>query len=117
MKSEIAYLRDILESAHLIQNYIAGVNRDPFDEDTKLQDAIIRRLEIIGEVTKRLSESFRSNHPHLPWKQMAGMRDFLIHDYDVVDLDLVWDTATQSIPALIAQIEPLIPPNAADDKE
>ena len=115
MKSENAYLGDILESARLIQKYVSGTEQDEFEKDMLLQDALVRRLEIIGEATKHLSENFRLSRPDLPWKQMAGMRDVLIHDYDTVDLDLLWDTATQSIPALISQLELLVPPKGNDD--
>jgi uncharacterized protein with HEPN domain len=90
MKSDIAYVGDILESARLIRQYVARSDRESFQADSLLQDAIVRRLEIIGEATKRLSDTFRARYPEVRWKQMAGMRDLLIHDYDEVDLDLVW---------------------------
>ena len=117
MKSENAYLKDILESARLIQKYVSGIEQDEFEKDMLLQDAVVRRLEIIGEATKRLSENFRLSRPDLPWKQMAGMRDVLIHDYDTVDLDLLWDTATQSIPTLISQLELLVPPEGRESSD
>ena len=71
---------------------------------------MVRQLEIIGEATKRLREAFRASHPTIPWRQMAGMRDILIHNYDDVDLDEVWNVATIYIPELIQQIEPFVPP-------
>jgi len=80
-----------------------------FDNDVMRQDAVFRRITVIGEATKRLSEEFRKNHPEISWKQMAGMRDVIVHDYDEIDLDLVWDTSIKFIPILIAQIEPLAP--------
>jgi uncharacterized protein with HEPN domain len=109
MSRDLAYVFDILEAAKLIQSYIEGVDRPTFDNDVMRQDAIFRRITIIGEATKRLSEEFRKNHSEISWKEMAGMRDVIVHDYNEIDLDLVWDTATKSIPALIAQIEPLAP--------
>jgi uncharacterized protein with HEPN domain len=72
------------------------------------QSAVIRQLEIVGEATKRLSEPFRTNHPDIPWQKMAGMRDILIHAYDAVDLDEVWNASTRSIPQLIERLEPLV---------
>jgi len=74
------------------------------------QSAVIWQLEIIGEATKRLSIPFRDNHPDIPWQKMAGMRDILIHAYDAVDLDEVWNAANQSIPRLIEQLEPFVLP-------
>lgn len=75
------------------------------------QSAVARQLEIIGEATKRLSEEFRGAHPEVPWRHMAGMRDVLIHAYDHVDMDEVWVAATESLPKLIAEIAPLVPPD------
>ena len=75
---------------------------------------MVREMEIIGEATKRISEGFRSAHPEIPWKKMAGMRDVLIHAYDEVDLDEVWNVSQNAIPELIAMIEPLAPAEADD---
>ena len=74
------------------------------------RSAIIHQLLIIGEATKQVSDQFRDAHPDIPWRRMAGMRDRLIHDYRQVDLDIVWRTATEMIPDLIRQVEPLVPP-------
>jgi uncharacterized protein with HEPN domain len=102
---------DILIAAQRIQTYMAGIDRATFDRDLMRQDAIIRRIEIIGEATRRLSPEFRANHPEIPWQDMAGMRSRLIHNYDEVSLNLVWDVLQYDIPSLIARIEPLIPPD------
>ena len=103
----IVGLLDILDCARLIRKYVDGLDREVFDSDVKTQDAIIRRLEIIGEATKHLTTAFRQEHAHIPWKQMAGMRDIAIHDYSEVDLDLVWNVAEHEIPVLITQLETL----------
>lgn len=107
---DLSSLVDILAAARLVQMFIAGVDRTTFETDLMRQSAVVRQLEIMGEATKRLSEPFRASHPTIPWRQMAGMRDILIHNYDDVDLDEVWNVATISIPELIQQIEPLVPP-------
>jgi uncharacterized protein with HEPN domain len=71
------------------------------------QDAVTRQLLIVGEATKRLSDEFKSRHPGIPWRQMAGMRDILVHAYDHVDLDAVWRVATVELAVLVDAIEPL----------
>ena len=68
---------------------------------------MVRQLEIIGEATKRITKDFRNNNPEIPWADMAGMRDILIHDYIDVDLDIVWKTASESIPKLKTLLEKL----------
>ncbi|MAT98823.1 MAG: hypothetical protein CL608_16895 [Anaerolineaceae bacterium] len=103
-----SYLLDILTACRLIQSFVADMDRDAFDDDLKTQSAVIRQFEILGEATKRLSEELRASQPDIPWRQMAGMRDILIHAYDHVDLDQVWYATQASIPALIPQIEALI---------
>jgi len=112
MSRDWTYIADILDAGQAIQNYLKDIDRDSFDENALLQDAIQLRVIVIGEATKRLSMEFRNNHPGIAWKAMAGMRDILIHDYDKVDLDLLWDTSTKSIPEMIAYLEPLLPPDA-----
>lgn len=111
MRRELVYLLDILQSAEWIQTFTEGMSQEEFDEDVKTQDAVIRRIEIIGEAVRRLSVEFYAQYPAIPWKQIRGMRNKLIHEYDRVDLVAVWDGIQQDLPRLIAQIRPLVPPD------
>jgi uncharacterized protein with HEPN domain len=99
------YIRDILESCDLIVADTETKTIEEFRRDRLLQDAIIRRFEIIGEATKRIPASVRELHPDVPWKYMAGFRDVLIHDYPEVVVDSVFTTAKEHIPRLREQIQ------------
>ena len=104
MKDDSIYIDHILNSINRILDYISGKDREAFKADLITQDAVVRQLEIIGEATKRVSAELRSKHPDVPWSDMAGMRDVLIHDYIDVDLGVVWKTASEDIPNLKAFI-------------
>lgn len=105
---------DILTAARLVQDFVQGLTREEFECDVKTQAAVVREMEIIGEATKRISQEFRSANPGIPWKKMAGMRDVLIHAYDEVDLEEVWNVVQVSIPQLIELLEPLVPKPAGE---
>jgi len=100
MKDDSIYIDHILNSLNRIFEYISGKDRESFEADLVTQDAVVRQLEIIGEATKRVSKEFRAKHPDIPWSDMAGMRDVLIHDYIDVDFGVVWKTASEDIPNL-----------------
>lgn len=108
MKDDRIYIEHILQSIERIQSYISGKNQESFSNDSITQDAVVRQLEIIGEATKRISKELRKNNPDVPWDDMAGMRDVLIHDYIDVDLNIVWKTASESIPGLKALLNKLV---------
>ncbi len=110
MPRDLTYLADILQAARLVLTFVENKTKAHFFTDLMCQSAVIRQIEIIGEATKRLSEAFRNDHLEIPWRQMAGMRDVLIHAYDHVDLEEVWKTVKKDIPQLISMIEPLVPP-------
>ena len=102
MKNDGVYLRHIRDAIRDIEEYTAA-GREAFLSDRMRQDAVIRKLEIIGEAVKRLSEDTKSRQPSIPWKQIAGMRDRLSHDYFGVDLDLVWRVVERDLPTLAAR--------------
>jgi uncharacterized protein with HEPN domain len=85
------------------------MDKTAFENDLKTQSAVLHRLPVLGEAVRRLSGQFRTNHPHVPWRLMAGMRDNLIHEYDAVDLDEVWKTISTDIPHLLELSEALLP--------
>lgn len=105
-------LIDIVEAIKLILRYVEAVDFDILAANIEKQDAILRRITIIGEATKRLSRDFREQHPTIPWKEIAGMRDVITHDYDEVDLDEVWTVINENLPQLLAYIEPLTLPES-----
>lgn len=107
-KSLRVYLKEIITSCNSIANYIERKTKEDFDNDEELQDAVIRRLEIIGEAVKRLPQEFRNKHQEVAWKGPAGMRDVLIHMYDEVETDQVWQTITNILPSFKSQIEQLL---------
>lgn len=110
MPRDTAYLLDILEAAKLALSYVADITQEEFLSDTQCQDAVIRRLEIIGEAARRISGETRARLEHLPWSAMVNMRNLMIHEYDHVDFPVVWDTVQNHLPALIRAIAPMVPP-------
>ena len=98
------HVRDALE---LIVQY-ASVGRPKFLKNTEKQDAILRRLEIVGEGVKRLPETFRNRHEQIPWKRVAGFRDVVIHHYHRVDLEEVWSIVQHDVPVLLQQVKSLL---------
>ena len=99
MNRDTTYVLQILEAIEKIEKYTKGGKRE-FHNDVMIQDAVIRNIEIIGEVTKRISMSFRDDYPDVPWRQMAGIRDVLIHDYDSIDVAIVWNVVANELPKI-----------------
>jgi uncharacterized protein with HEPN domain len=109
MSRDSAYLLDILKAAKLALSYLEGKTKQAFSKDTQCQDAVIRRLEIIGEAAGRVSGATTAKFSSLPWKKMVSMRNIMIHEYQDVDLGIVWETVQNDLPPLITLLEPLIP--------
>lgn len=107
------YLQDILESIQQIEEYLKEVTEDEFYRNTEKQDAVLRRLEIIGEAVKNIPDSIREEHDEVPWKQIAGMRDVIVHAYFGVTLGMIWMVAQQDLPVLRDNIWKIINTNEA----
>ncbi|MDD3248015.1 MAG: DUF86 domain-containing protein [Methanosarcina sp.] len=99
-KDDRVYLSHILQSVSLIEKYTEDLTEEEFLSNSLFQDATIRQIQIIGEATKNLSKSLRDKYPQIHWRGIAGMRDKLVHDYFGVDINAVWDTIKDDIPAL-----------------
>lgn len=99
MKKDSIYLRHILDAIDKIESY-TNVGKDTFMSTSHWQDATIRNLEIIGEAVKRLSKDFKERNTKIPWRNVAGLRDVLIHDYMGVDLESVWNVVQVNLPDL-----------------
>ena len=102
------YLRDIVDAMGKAQQFVKNLSYKEFKEDDKTVFAVVRALEIVGEATKNIPNDIRNDHPQIPWKDMAGMRDVLIHDYFGADVETVWLTVTEKIPQVKPMIEKIL---------
>lgn len=102
------YLKDIHASIGMIAEFIQGMSKKDFLESVVKQEAVIRRIEVIGEAVKQLPLDFRDKYTDIPWKKLAGMRDKIIHGYFLVDLDVVWDVVKDDLPKLKKDIKKLL---------
>jgi uncharacterized protein with HEPN domain len=105
MRRDDAYLLDILDAARLALQYVSGTTLQDFLVDVKSQDAVIRRFIVIGEAARRISPEVRDRYSQLPWTEMVSMRNLVVHEYDDIDLPILWDTATRDLPKLIVILE------------
>jgi uncharacterized protein with HEPN domain len=102
------YVEDMLDAMDKAELLLEGVTYEQFEADFRINFAVIRALEIVGEAAKRLPLNLREQYPDIPWKVMAGMRDRIIHGYDVVDLQIVWDVVKRDIPQVKPQIRRIL---------
>lgn len=108
MQRDQASLLDMLDAARLAVQYIAGKSYADFVSDLQCQDAVIRRIELIGEAARRVSAETQDLHPQLPWREMVSMRNLMIHQYDEIDLSVVWDTVNRDLPGLIESLREIL---------
>ena len=108
MLRDIESLIDIEQAAKRILRFSSGVEQIELITNDEKISAILYQITIIGEATKRLSMGFRQQHPEIPWRNLAGMRDIIVHEYDQIDLDIVWDVIQPEIPQLLKQINPIL---------
>ncbi len=99
------FINDIIECINILEIYSKDLTKEKLDNDVQIQDAIIRRIEIIGEVVKNLPIDFIEKYPKVPWSQMAGMRDLVTHSYFRVNLDYVWEVIKKDLSVLKRQIQ------------
>jgi uncharacterized protein with HEPN domain len=105
MQRDLQFLLDMLQSAELIVTYTAQCSKDEFVENVQLQDSVIRRLLVIAEAARRVSEVTRQGLPNISWQEINGMRNRLVHQYDDVNLNIVWDVVQSEIPPLIEELK------------
>jgi uncharacterized protein with HEPN domain len=111
MRKDNAYLEDILEAAKAVRRFTGGISLEAFKANEEKYEAVNRKFEIIGEAARRLSPEARNLFPEIPWNLVTAMRNILIHDYDDVDLDVVWQTVQRDVPPLIARLESYLAAN------
>lgn len=107
-RDDSVYLQHILDAIDRIESYLDQVDEGKFTITPLIQDGVIRQIEIIGEATKQLSSSLTNQHPHVPWSDLARMRDKLIHQYFGVDIMTVWLTATEDLPLLKKEVKTIV---------
>ena len=107
-KDPLLRVEDIYESILAIQEYLEGMDKEAFLANREKQDAVLRRLAVIGEAVKKLAAEFREQHPHIPWKDIAGTRDVVVHDYDGVNLHIIWNIVRNELPPLAEKLRPLL---------
>jgi uncharacterized protein with HEPN domain len=109
------YVEDIIDAMDKAETAVINVDYDRFVDDFMINFVVARALEIVGEATKRLPQKVRKAYPEIPWRDMAGMRDRIVHDYDNVDLRIMWDVVKQEIPQLKPRLQQILADYSDDD--
>ena len=114
MRDDPSRLLDILLACRNIQEAVAGCSEGQFAADRKTHAAAFMELQIIGEAARTISEEFKKSHPEVPWADMAGLRNRVIHEYFRLDLKMIWDTIQNDVPRLIGMVKSLVPPDVPE---
>jgi uncharacterized protein with HEPN domain len=109
MSDERAHVLDMLNAARAIQRFIAGRTQESFLEDEQLQSAVLHKFTVLGEACRRVSAGFRAEAAAVDWAGIGGFRNKIVHDYDEIDLDVIWTITQGDLPKAIAALEPLVP--------
>ncbi len=109
-RDDSAYLLDMLLAARDALSFTEGMSFEDFVQDRRTQLSVLKSVEIVGEAAAHVSEDARRANPDIPWREIVGMRNRLVHVYFDIDLPLVWDTVRRDVPVLIGRLEPLVPP-------
>src|SRR5438874_1827910 len=104
-KSDAVYIEDMLTYAHRAQDRIRGLSRDEFEATVAHQESVAYNIMIVGEAASKLSDETRAKYPTIPWNEIRGMRNQIVHGYAETERDTLWETATEDIPVLIAALE------------
>jgi len=107
---DAARLNDIINAGDAIASFISGRSEQEYDRDLLLRSAVERQVEIVGEATRAISQSFKAAHPEIPWRKISATRNILAHDYGMIKNDILWRIAAVHIPELVQQVRPLLPP-------
>ncbi len=113
MRSEdrdAAYLMDMLTAAEAVRRFVEGRQFADLLKDEMLRSAVERKIEIVGEAARRVSESCQSAHPHVEWRKIIATRHIFAHDYDEIDYEVVWRIATQHLSVLVDQLRVILSP-------
>jgi uncharacterized protein with HEPN domain len=116
-RGNVEFLSDILEAAKRIQTYISGMDYRSFLDDLKTRDAVLRNLEIIGEAAKNINDDFREQYPEVPWKEMSGARDKLIHHYFGVNFEIVWAIINDELSGVEKNLSSILNDISSEDDE
>jgi len=108
MRNSKIYIEDIIAAMESIEEFIKDIDFDKFKKDDKTSSAVIRKFEIIGEAAKQVPQDIKERYTQIPWKEMSGMRDRLIHFYFGIDYKLVWTTIKERLPALIPALKNIL---------
>jgi len=107
-KDDTVYLQHMLDAIHRIETYTGGVPKEKYLDDGLLQDGVVRQLEIIGEASNGLSEKFKEKHSEIPWGQILGLRNRIVHAYFEINLEITWDIVQGDVPELKQQLERIL---------